>query len=194
MVRVDADFAGDAQGLFGDAARVEVCVGEQGAGGGQGIGATGADGKSAIGLIRGDQVTCSGEDEGVAFIGDEQEGFEVAQGAISAPLFREFDGGAFEVAVELFEFSFEASEKGEGIGGGAGEAGQDTIVVEAADLTGAALHDGIAHGDLAIGGHDDAACAADEEHSSTMGSHLRKGITIESVQGASQAADLREGG
>src|SRR5690606_1889323 len=55
---------------------------------------------------------------------------------------------------------FEALLLGEGIGRGAGEAGQDLVVVQAADLAGRALDDDVAQGDLAIAAQRDAVAAA----------------------------------
>ncbi len=60
----------------------------------------------------------------------------------------------------LLQLAFEALEQGEGVGGGAGEAGQDLAVVEAADLLGVAFHHGVAEGNLAVAAHDDFAVAA----------------------------------
>src|SRR3712207_7236870 len=48
--------------------------------------------------------------------------------------------------------SLELGEEGQGVGDGAGEAGQHLPVVERADLAGAVLDDDIAHCDLAVAG------------------------------------------
>jgi len=74
--------------------------------------------------------------------------------------------------VELFEFAFETGKQREGIGAGASETGQDTIVVEAAHLAGARFHDGVTHGDLAVGGHGGASGATHEEHGCATKDHL----------------------
>ena len=68
--------------------------------------------------------------------------------------------GAHQMALVFLQLPFEALEEGEGIGGGAGEAGQDLAVIEAADLLGVAFHDGVAEGNLAVAAHDDFAVAA----------------------------------
>jgi hypothetical protein len=160
-VRVDADFAGDAQRRDGHLAGRQLRVFEQGAGGGQGVGAARADGERAA--VRGDDVAVAGEEEGVALVGDDDEGFEVAQDFVGAPLFAELLDGALEVAAELFELALEAGEQRERVGARAGEADQDFVVVEAAHLARAALHHGVAHRDLAVAGHRHLPLAADEQ-------------------------------
>ena len=96
-------------------------------------------------------------------VGDDEQGLEVAEHLVGAPVLGELDGGAAEVAGELLQLGFEAAEEGEGVGGGAGESGEDLVLVELADLLGGVLHDGRAEGDLAVGGHDDGVAAADAE-------------------------------
>ena len=58
-----------------------------------------------------------------------------------------------------FELGLEALLQREGVGGGAGEAGQDLVVVQAADLARRALDDDVAQGDLAIAAQCDAVAA-----------------------------------
>ncbi len=55
----------------------------------------------------------------------------------------------------LLQLGLETLEQREGIGRATGKAGQDSVVVEAADLAGIALHDGITQGDLAVTANDD---------------------------------------
>ena len=105
----------------------------------------------------------AGEQEGLAGVGDDEQGFELAQHLVGAPVLGELDGGAAEVAGILLELGFEAGEEREGVGGGAGEAGEDLVLVELADFLGGVLHDGAAERDLAIGGHDDGVAAADAD-------------------------------
>ncbi len=66
---------------------------------------------------------------------DDQHRLEAAQNAIGAPVLRELDGGALEIAAILLELRLEAREQRERIGRRAGEARQDAVVVEAADLS-----------------------------------------------------------
>ena len=88
---------------------------------------------------------------------------EPAQNAIAAPVLRELDGGAFEVAAILFELRFEAREQRERIGGRAGEAGENPVVVEPADFPGGLLDDGLAEGHLPVAGQHGAVAMPDRE-------------------------------
>ena len=67
---------------------------------------------------------------------------------------------AFEVAAVLLELRLEPREQREGVGGGPGKARQDRVVVEAPDLAGALLHDGVAEGHLAVAGEHGLAAVA----------------------------------
>ena len=57
-------------------------------------------------------------------VGDQQHRFQPAQHAVGAPVLRQFDRGARQVALVLFQLRFEALEQRERVGGAAGEAGQ----------------------------------------------------------------------
>src|SRR5438270_4816004 len=98
----------------------------------------------------------------------------MAQDFIRTPLFAQLDGGALKVAVILFEFSLEAREQRESVGGRTGEPDDDLVVVEAAHLTRRRFHDSIAHSNLAVAGHGDMAGTAHEQHSRTA--QTRDGI------------------
>jgi hypothetical protein len=98
-----------------------------------------------------------------AEVADDEQGLEVAEHAVGAPVFGQLDGGAAEVAGVLLELGLEAAEEREGVGGRAGESGEDLVLVELADFFCGVLHDGGAEGDLAVGGHDDGVAAADAE-------------------------------
>ena len=84
----------------------------QRAGGCLGERTAGADGRDAV--IRLDDVPAAAEDVGVVHVGDQQEGFEVAQGLVGSPVLGQFHHRAGQVAVVLFELGFEAAEQGEG--------------------------------------------------------------------------------
>jgi hypothetical protein len=62
------------------------------------------------------------------FVGDQHHGLEVAQIAVGAPVLGEFDAGAGELVGILFELGFEPLQKREGVGGRAGEAGDDVAL------------------------------------------------------------------
>ena len=61
------------------------------------------------------------------------------------------------------ELGFQPLEQGEGVGRGAGEAGDDLAVAQPPDLLGVALDDGLAHRDLAVARHHHLAALADRQ-------------------------------
>ena len=78
---------------------------------------------------------------------------------------------ALEIAAILLELRLEAREQRERIGGRAGEAGQDAIVVEPADLPGALLDDGLPEGHLAVAGQHRPVAVADRENGRAVNHH-----------------------
>ncbi len=68
--------------------------------------------------------------------------FQPPQAAVGAPVLRELDRGARQIAV-LLQLRFEALEQRERVGGAAGEACQHFTVVQAPHLAGVALHHGV---------------------------------------------------
>ncbi len=107
-----------------------------------------------------DHVAVAGDDEQLLLVAHQQQRLEASQIAVAAPVLREVDGGARDVA-ELLELAFEALEQREGIRRAAGKAREHLVVVEAAHLAGVALHDGVAEGDLPVAAHGDRAVLAD---------------------------------
>src|SRR5207244_2187736 len=101
-----------------------------------------------------DQIAVAREKKHGAFVEDDEHGLETAEDAVGAPVFGELDGGALEVPAELFELRLEAREQRERIGGGAGKARENPVVVEAADLLRALFDDYLSEGDLAVAGED----------------------------------------
>ena len=59
--------------------------------------------------------------------------------------------------------AFEALEQREGVGGAAGETGEHLVLIEAANLAGIALHDGIAQRNLTVAADHHAAVTAHRE-------------------------------
>jgi hypothetical protein len=57
-------------------------------------------------------------------VGHRQHGFQPAQHAVGAPVLGQLDGRAHQVALVLLELGLEAFEQREGVGCGAGKAGQ----------------------------------------------------------------------
>jgi hypothetical protein len=88
-------------------------------------------------------------------VGHHQQGLEIAQHLAGPPFLGEFHGGAGELPGMLLQLALEELEQGKGIGGAAGEAGQHPVVVEAPNLAGIALHDGVAQRDLTVTADDD---------------------------------------
>src|SRR5689334_20689444 len=106
-------------------------------------------------MLRLEHVAPARDDEQACRIAHDDEGFEVPEVFVSAPVFREFHGGALEIAGESFELLFKTFEERERIGGRSGEACEYlTLLADAPDLAGVALHDGFAHRHLTVS-HDD---------------------------------------
>ena len=91
-----------------------------------------ADGDDAVlGL---EHVAHAGDDQRVLVVGDGEHRLEPAQDAVGAPVLGELDRRAHQIALVLVELRLEALEQREGVGGAAGEAGEDAVLVEAAHL------------------------------------------------------------
>jgi hypothetical protein len=102
-----------------------------------------------------EHVAVAGEDERALGVGQRQHGLEAAQQPVGAPVLGQFHRRAHEIALVLVELGLEALEQGKGVGRGAGEAGQDAIVIDAAHLTRALLDDDRAQRHLAVAAHGD---------------------------------------
>jgi hypothetical protein len=61
----------------------------------------------------------------------------------------------------LVELGFETLEQGEGVGGTAGESGQDLFLIQPPDLACGGLDDDVAEGDLAVAAEGDFIAPAD---------------------------------
>src|ERR1700730_2670799 len=92
----------------------------------------------------------------------------MAEGAILAPFFGEFDCGFLQVAGMFLELAFETFEQSDSVGGRSGEAGDDFIVVESARFASGMFHDVIAHSYLAIG----------DEHDFAVLTHAQNGGSV----------------
>ena len=112
------DFEGDVPGR-------ERRVGHEGPGRGQGVGPARADGQDAVvGL---DDVARARDQEGRLLVGHDHQGLELAEGLVQAPILGQLDGRPRQIALVFLELGLEAGEQGEGVRGGAGEAGQDLV-------------------------------------------------------------------
>ena len=105
-----------------------------------------------------DDVAVAGDHEQILRVADQQQRLEAPQVAIAAPVLRELDRRASQIA-ELVELAFEALEQREGIGRAAGEAAEHLAIAEGPHLAGVALHDGVAEGDLSVAADGDGAVA-----------------------------------
>ena len=89
--------------------------------------AAGADGADAVlGL---DHVAGAGDDERRLAVGHDEQRLEPAEQAVGAPVLRQLDRGAPQVAVHLLQLRLEALEQRERVGARAGEAGEHAVVV-----------------------------------------------------------------
>jgi hypothetical protein len=121
------------------------------------VGAAAADGDDA--LLGLEHVAVAGDDQRMLAVGHRQHGLEPAQHAVGAPVLGQLDRAAQQVALVLVELGLEALEEGEGVGGAAGEAGEDLSVVERAHLARGGLDDDVAEGDLAVAAERDTIAA-----------------------------------
>src|SRR5436190_7661688 len=159
-VRVDADVGRYAQRFLDDRARAELRLVEQRARRGLRVRAAGADREQLmLGL---DHVARARDEQRLALVGDDQERLEPAQHPVRAPVLRELDRGAREVAV-LRELGLEILEKRERVRRAAREARDHPAVGEAADLARVALDDLLTQSDLAVAAERDAAVAPDAD-------------------------------
>src|SRR5438128_2334481 len=87
-----------------------------------------ADGGYAF--IRLDDVTVPADNIRVLRVGDQQQGLQMTQDLVSAPVFGQLHDAARQVAVELLEFGFEPGEKRKRVRCGPGKSGQNLVVVK----------------------------------------------------------------
>src|SRR6185369_9300426 len=129
LVGVDAQVAGDLERALDDVARRELRLLQQGARRSGRKRSAGADRDDAVlGL---EDVAVAADDEGGLVVGDGEHRLESAQDAVGAPVLRQLDGRADEMALVLFELGLEALEQRERVGGRTREAGEYLVVVEA---------------------------------------------------------------
>jgi hypothetical protein len=105
------------------------------------VGAAGADGDDAV--LGFEHVAVAGDDQRGLLVGHRQHGLQAAQHAVGAPVLGQLDGGAHQVALVLLQLGLEALEQREGVGRGAGKAGQHLVAVQLAHLARAGLDDDV---------------------------------------------------
>ena len=96
-------------------------------------------------------------------VGHQHHRLQPAQIAVGAPVLGELHAGAGELAGILLELGLEPLEQREGVGGGAGETGDDVALAEPAHLARIALDDGLAQADLAVAADHHLAALADHQ-------------------------------
>src|SRR5258708_15575776 len=148
-VGVNANLAGDAHGLHGQILGIEFRMLHKRARGGERESSAGTDGHQTV--VRLDDVAIAGKHESALGVGNNEQGFQMAKRAVLAPFLSQLDRGFLEISGKLLKLAFEALKKCNRIGRGAGETGNDLVVIKAARLARGVLHDVIAHGHLAIG-------------------------------------------
>ena len=131
---------------------------DQGARRGERERAAGADADQPV--LRLQHVAVAGQHQRHGFVGDRHHRLEPAQVAVGAPVLGQLDAGARQLAGMLLELGLEPLEQGEGVGGGAGEAGDHAAAGQPPHLLRVRLHDRLAEADLAVAGDDDLAVLA----------------------------------
>jgi hypothetical protein len=161
VVGVDADVGRDVQAALDDLARRQVGIVEQRARCRLGVGPARPDRDQAVlGL---DHVAVAGDHEGVLVVRHCQQRLQPAQRAVGAPVLREFHRRPHHVSGVLLQHALEAFEQRERVGGSAGEAGQDAVMVDAPDLARVALHHRVPERHLPIAAERDLAIATDAD-------------------------------
>src|SRR5580698_10422143 len=158
VVRINAHVACDRQRFFDDIAGREFGVFGERLRRGLRIRTARSDRANAV--FRVEHVAVAGDDERGLRVGGNQHGFQPTQHAVGAPVLRELDGGACQVALVLFQLGFEAVEQRERVGGAARKADQHLAAIDAPDLFGAPLHDDVAKGHLAVAAKGDLVAAS----------------------------------
>lgn len=149
MVGVNADVGGDGEAFVDDFVGGEVgSVFFEGEGGGLGVHGSGADG--AYFVVGFDDVAVAGEEEEFVFVDGDEHGFEASEEAVHAPVFGEFNGGAFHISAVAVEFFVKALEEREGVGGGAGETCEYFAILQLTDFAYVAFCYIVSHCRLAV--------------------------------------------
>jgi len=136
---------------------------DQGAGRREGVHASRSDRQQAF--VRGDNVSLSGDEERVFFVGDYQQRFEMTQVFVCPPVFAQLDGGSFELSLELFELCFESCQKRKRIGGRPRKANQNISIVDPPYLASISFYDSLTQRHLTVAGHCYSTVTLDEKYS-----------------------------
>src|SRR5713226_4692416 len=128
----------------------------------QGVGSAGPYGDDAV--VRLDHVSGAAHQIRVLLVADQEQRFEMPQGAVGAPVFGQLHDGPGQVAVVFVELLLEPGKKRKGVGRTAGEPGQDLVVEQALDFPGLCLDDAFSNGDLAVAYDSQTTSAANTEN------------------------------
>ena len=104
-------------------------------------------------------------------VGDEQEGFQVPQHLVGAPVARQLHRGAPEVALVLLQLVLETGKQRKCVGGRTRETRQDLVAMEAAYLAGRRFQYLRTLGDLAVPRQNDLAVSSNAQNG--CGANLR---------------------
>ena len=119
-----------------------------------------------------DQFARTAHDERVVRIRHDEQRFQATEHTVASPILCQLDDGTLKVAREPFELFLEAFEEREGIRRGAREPGEHLVVRKQSDLLGVGLHDRVAHGDLPVSAHGDAAVLSHAQDGGRVGTLL----------------------
>jgi len=86
---------------------------------------------------------------------------QVTKHLVSAPVFGQLYGGAPDIAMILLQLGLEAAKKGKRIGGRAGKARENLVLIKPTNFLRRMLDYTFAQRDLAVSGHDHCAIPAD---------------------------------
>src|SRR5438270_1748695 len=93
-------------------------------------------------------------------VSHQQQGLQVPERLIGAPVFGKFHGGSSQVPVILLKLGLKAAEQRKRIGSRSRKSGQDLVLVQTAYLSGRVLDDAFAQRNLSVSSHDNFAVLA----------------------------------
>src|SRR5580698_9772545 len=100
-------------------------------------------------MLRLDDIARSSDDIGALGIRDAEQRLQATQAAIAAPVLRQLDGRAREIA-ELLQLALEALEQGERVRRTTGKSRQHLAAIQSPHFACVGLHHALSQGDLAI--------------------------------------------
>src|SRR4030042_2794980 len=98
-------------------------------------------------------VSISGDDEGVFRVSDNEQSLQPPENPICSPIFGQLHGCPEKIPAELVQLFFKLSKKGKGICRGPCKTSKNFIMVNPSNLPGSMLHDGMFKRHLTIPCH-----------------------------------------